>query len=117
MAKNFNAATVDAVITVVDCEAVAAGTFASNPETVEEERKADPNLEHETPTRQELFEDQLACADLVILNKTDLVDAQQQAEVVDLIKKELSRTVKIVQSDGGKFSPDILMGFRSGSRR
>ncbi|MGB3203893.1 MAG: cobalamin biosynthesis protein CobW [Crinalium sp.] len=107
-----NAATVDAVITVVDCEAVAAGTFASNPEAVEEERKADPNLEHETPL-QELFEDQLACADLVVLNKTDLVDAQQQAEVVDLIKKELSRTVKIVQSDGGKLSPDILMGFQA----
>ncbi len=107
-----NAATVDAVITVVDCEAVAAGTFASNPEAVEEERKADPNLEHETPL-QELFEDQLACADLVVLNKTDLVNPQQQAEVVELIKKELSRTVKIVQSDGGKLSPDILMGFQA----
>ncbi|MBW4577433.1 MAG: cobalamin biosynthesis protein CobW [Aphanothece sp. CMT-3BRIN-NPC111] len=107
-----NAATVDAVITVVDCEAVSAGTFASNPEAVEEERKADPNLEHETPL-QELFEDQLACADLVVLNKTDLVDATQQAEVVNLIQKELKRSVKIVPSSGGKLSSDVLMGFQS----
>jgi len=107
-----NAATVDAVITVVDCEAVSEGRFASDPAAVEEERQADPNLEHETPL-QELFEDQLACADLVVLNKTDLVDATQQAEVVDLIQKELSRSVKIVPSAGGQLSPDVLMGFQS----
>jgi cobalamin biosynthesis protein CobW len=107
-----NAATVDAVITVVDCEAVSEGRFASDPDAVAAERQADPNLEHETPL-QELFEDQLACADLVVLNKTDLVDAQQQAEVVDLIQKELSRSVKIVSSHGGQLSPEVLMGFQA----
>ncbi|MFM6139527.1 MAG: GTP-binding protein, partial [Sphaerospermopsis kisseleviana] len=64
-----NAATVDAVITVVDCAAVAAGTFASDLEAIAAQRQEDDSLEHETPL-QELFEDQLACADLVILNKT-----------------------------------------------
>jgi len=29
-------------------------------------------------THSELFEDQLACADLVVLNKTDLVDSSAQ---------------------------------------
>lgn len=107
-----NAATVDAVITVVDCAAVAAGTFASNPEAVEQERIADPNLEHETPL-QELFEDQLACADLVVLNKTDLVDAATQVEVVDLIQQELPRVVKIVESDRGQLNPEILLGIQA----
>jgi cobalamin biosynthesis protein CobW len=107
-----NAATVDAVITVVDCEAVAAGTFASDPEAVDAQRQEDPNLEHETPL-QELFEDQLACADLVVLNKTDLVNATQQAEVVKLIERELSRAVKMVASDRGKLDPAVLLGFQS----
>ena len=62
-----NAATVDAVITVVDCAAVAAGTFASDLDAIAAQRQEDDSLEHETPL-QELFEDQLACADLVILN-------------------------------------------------
>ncbi len=107
-----NAATVDAVITVVDCAAVAAGTFASDLDAIASQRQADDSLEHETPL-QELFEDQLACADLVVLNKTDLVDAQTQAEVEELIKQELPRVVKIVASDYGKLDASILLGFQA----
>lgn len=107
-----NAATVDAVITVVDCAAVAAGTFASDPEAVERDRQADPNLEHETPL-QELFEDQLACADLVILNKTDLVNSTTQAEIIDLVQQEIPRVVKIVPATHGQLDIDILIGFNA----
>jgi len=66
-----NAFTVDAVVTVVDGPAAASGQFAANPQAVDAQRRADPNLDHESPLH-ELFEDQLASADLVILNKTDL---------------------------------------------
>ncbi len=107
-----NAATVDAVITVVDCAAVAAGTFASNPEAVDAQRQADDNLEHETPL-QELFEDQLACADLVILNKTDLVDSQAKAEVEELVKQELPRVVKMIESTNGEIDVSILLGIQA----
>lgn len=107
-----NAATVDAVITVVDCEAVANGTFARDPEAVNIQRQADDNLEHETPL-QELFEDQLACADLVVLNKTDLVDAATQQEVISLIQQELPKPVKIVPSDRSRLDPHILLGFQA----
>lgn len=105
-------ATVDAVITVVDCAAVAAGTFASDPQAVEARRQADDSLEHETPL-QELFEDQLACADLVILNKTDLIDQETKAKVEDLVKQELPRVVKIVESNKGQLDPSILLGFKA----
>ncbi|PLZ99225.1 cobalamin biosynthesis protein CobW [Fischerella thermalis CCMEE 5268] len=105
-------ATVDAVITVVDCAAVAAGTFASDPQAVEAQRQADDSLEHETPL-QELFEDQLACADLVILNKTDLIDQETKAKVEDLVKQELPRVVKIVESNQGQLDPSILLGFKA----
>ena len=106
------AATVDGVITVVDCEAVSTGTIASDLEALEAQRQADPNLDHETPI-QELFEDQLACADLVILNKTDLVDAATQAEVVARVQQELSRSVKIVASQQGQLDPNLLLGFKA----
>lgn len=107
-----NAATVDAVITVVDCEAVSDGRFASNPDEVAAQRQADPSLEHETPL-QELFEDQLACADLVILSKTDLVNAATQAQVVDFIERELPRSVKIVPSDRSQLDPSVILGFQA----
>ncbi|MDB9321693.1 cobalamin biosynthesis protein CobW [Nodularia spumigena CS-591/04] len=106
------AATVDAVITVVDCAAVASGTFASNPEAIAAQRQADDSLEHETPL-QELFEDQLACADLVVLNKTDLVDIETKHQVEELIKQELPRVVKIVASDRGTLDASILLGFQA----
>ncbi|MBE9201473.1 MULTISPECIES: cobalamin biosynthesis protein CobW [unclassified Nodularia (in: cyanobacteria)] len=106
------AATVDAVITVVDCAAVASGTFASNPDAIAAQRQADDSLEHETPL-QELFEDQLACADLVVLNKTDLVDIATKHRVEELIKQELPRVVKIVSSDRGKLDASILLGFQA----
>ncbi len=107
-----NAATVDAVITVVDCEAVAKGTFASDPQAVDTQRQADPNLEHETPL-QELFEDQLACADLVVLNKTDLVDGATQETVLNLIQPELPLGVKIVKSDRKGLDLSILLGIQA----
>lgn len=105
-------ATVDAVITVVDCAAVAAGTFASDPDAVTQQRLADDSLEHETPL-QELFEDQLACADLVVLNKTDLVDESTKVQVEELIKQELPRVVKIVESSSGQIAPSILLGLNA----
>ncbi|MEA5564504.1 cobalamin biosynthesis protein CobW [Anabaena sp. UHCC 0399] len=107
-----NAATVDAVITVVDCAAVAAGTFASDLDAIALQRQADDSLEHETPL-QELFEDQLACADLVVLTKTDLIDAATKSQVEQLVKQELPRVVKMVESDRGQLDPSILLGWQS----
>ncbi|MCC5639128.1 cobalamin biosynthesis protein CobW [Nostoc sp. CHAB 5844] len=107
-----NAATVDAVITVVDCAAVAAGTFASDLEAIAAQRQADDSLEHETPL-QELFEDQLACADLVVLSKTDLVDAEAKAQVEKLVKQELPRVVKMIESDRGQIDSSVLLGLQA----
>jgi cobalamin biosynthesis protein CobW len=106
------AATVDAVITVVDCDAVADGRFASDPVAVDTLRQADDNLDHETPL-QELFEDQLACADLVILNKTDLVNTAQYQATIELINRELPRAVKIVTSDRGIIDPATILGLNA----
>src|SRR5207302_10239463 len=65
--------TVDGVVAVIDAAAAAAGRFASDPDAVARQRAADPAINHDNPL-EEVFSDQLACADLVILNKTDPLD-------------------------------------------
>jgi len=105
-------ATVDGVITVVDCEAISTGRLVGDLDALNAQRQADPNLDHETPI-EELFEDQLACADLVILTKTDLVDRADQAKVESWLKQELRDGVKIVACQDGKISPEILLGFNA----
>lgn len=104
-----NACTVDAVITVVDSPAVAAGTFAAFPEQVDAQRKLDPNLDHESPLH-ELFADQLASADLVILNKADLLDAAALAAVRAEVAEELPPAVKVIEAHGGELPLDVLLG-------
>ncbi len=107
-----NAATVDAVIAVVDAEAVLHGRFASDVALVDAARQADDNLDHETPL-QELFEDQLACADLVIVNKTDLIAADDYTAVLDIINQHTNPAVKIINSDRGQVAPEKILGWEA----
>ncbi|MDJ0511103.1 MAG: cobalamin biosynthesis protein CobW [Crocosphaera sp.] len=107
-----NHATVDGVVTVVDCQALASGTLVGDLEALEAQRKADPNLEHETPI-EELFEDQLACADLVLLTKTDLVEATELSKIKTWLSQELRPGVKVVSCHQGNISPEILLGFNA----
>ncbi|CAG4913171.1 cobalamin biosynthesis protein CobW [Paraburkholderia gardini] len=109
-----NSFTVDAVVTVVDGPAVASGQFAENPLAVDAQRKADPNLDHESPLH-ELFEDQLSAADLVILNKTDLLDESKQREVEALIREEIPSQVKVVRAHMGQLDLHALLGLQSAS--
>ncbi|GAA0836765.1 cobalamin biosynthesis protein CobW [Cupriavidus pauculus] len=109
-----NAFTVDAVVTVVDGPAAAAGQFAANPLAVDAQRRADPNLDHESPLH-ELFEDQLASADLVILNKTDLMDTAQIAAVEALVRPEIPAEVKIVPARAGSLDVNSLLGLNRAS--
>ena len=104
-----NACTVDAVITVVDSPAVAAGTFAAFPDQVDAQRQLDPNLDHESPLH-ELFADQLASADLVILNKADLLSAEALAAVRAEVAEELPPAVKVIEAHGGELPLSVLLG-------
>lgn len=107
-----NACTVDAVITVVDTPAVAAGQFASNPAAVDAQRHADDKLDHSS-TLHELFEDQLSAADLVILSKTDLVDAATIEAVTADVRKEIPAPVKLIRSDASGLGLNLLLGLDS----
>ena len=109
-----SACTVDAVITVVDSPAVAAGTFAAFPDQVDAQRKLDPNLDHESPLH-ELFADQLASADLVILNKTDLISPADLEKVRAEVAEELPPAVKVIEASSGRLPLDVLLGLDAGS--
>ena len=104
-----NVFTVDAVVTVVDTPAAAAGQFAAHPEAVDEQRRADPNLDHESPLH-ELFEDQLGAADLVVLNKSDAVSTADLDKVQAMVREELPAEVKIVHASHGKLPLDVILG-------
>jgi len=101
--------TVDGVIAVVDGAAVAAGRFADDPAAIARQRAEDSSLDHDNPL-EEVFEDQLLCADLVIMNKADLMSGDERRSVVDEIGKTLSRAVKVVETENGKVSLKVLLG-------
>ncbi len=101
--------TVDGVIAVVDGAAVAAGRFADDPVKLAAQRAADSSIDHENPL-EEVYEDQLLCADLVVLNKADLMDAEMTDRVTAEIHATVPRAVKIVATREGRIDPAILLG-------
>ena len=106
--------TVDGVVAVVDGPAVSAGLFAADPEAVQAQRQADDALDHESPL-EELFEDQLACADIVVLNKSDLLDETGMGAVADTVSGELRDGVKMVRSSHGAIDPAVILGLEAGA--
>ncbi|AUX76732.1 MULTISPECIES: cobalamin biosynthesis protein CobW [Sinorhizobium] len=106
--------TVDGVVTVVDSAAVAAGRFADDHDKVDALRVNDDNLDHESPL-EELFEDQLTAADLIVLNKTDLIDAAGLKSVRDEVASRISRKPAMIEAKNGEVAAAILLGLGVGT--
>ncbi|MEO1591881.1 MAG: cobalamin biosynthesis protein CobW [Cyanobacteria bacterium J06632_22] len=107
-----NAATVDGVVTVVDCEALAAGRLVGDIDALDAQRQADDSLDHDTPI-EELFEDQLNCADMVLLTKTDLVSPTDQQRVTRWLRQDLPDSVKVVPCQSGQVATALITGFNA----
>ena len=101
--------TVDGVIAVVDGPAAAAGRFADDPDAVAAQRSADAALDHDSPIA-ELFEDQINCADLIVLNKNDQMDDSAREAAGAQIARELKRAAKVVPASFGMVDPTVLLG-------
>lgn len=109
-----NRVTVDGVVTVVDGAALADGKVAGDLEALASQRKADTALDHDDPI-EEVFEDQIACADLVVLNKCDLLDAAGIKRASDAVSEALPRAVKVFNAAGGKVDALALLGLNVGT--
>lgn len=101
--------TVDGVIAVVDGPALAEGRFAQDHEAVAAQRAADDALDHDTPIA-ELFEDQIACADLVLVNKTDLLGVDAARAVVNRLANAVRAGARVLSIEQGRAPMDVLLG-------
>ena len=106
--------TVDGVVVVVDGAALSEGAVAGDLEALGRQRAADPSLEHDDPI-EEVFADQIACADLVVLNKRDLLDAAQINAALATITRLLPRAVTVVAAANGAIDPAALLGLGIGT--
>jgi cobalamin biosynthesis protein CobW len=101
--------TVDGVVAVVDAAAVRDGLFAENPEAVASQRAADPALDHDSPLA-ELFEEQLGSADLVVVNKADLLAAADWPAVERRVRAELRPGIRLVRGHHAALPIEVLLG-------
>jgi cobalamin biosynthesis protein CobW len=101
--------TVDGVVTVVDGKALAEGRFADDEEALAAQRAEDPNLDHENPI-EELFEDQLNAADMVIVNKQDLLSVSEKSSVDGELRTKVRAGTRIVAASEGVVDLAVLLG-------
>src|ERR1700726_3747772 len=106
--------TVDGVVAVVDGAALAQGRVAADLDALARQRAADIALDHDDPI-EEVFDDQIACADLVVLNKRDLLDEAALDVAVAAVRRALPRAVTVVTAADGKVDPVALLGLGVGT--
>lgn len=104
--------TVDAVISLADATAVAAGQFAPDLEALERQRMSDESLDHETPLS-EVFEDQIFCADIVLLTKADLASPKEMLVAKKKISGITVRTLPVIEVVNGKVDPRLILGLEA----
>lgn len=104
--------TVDGVVALADAEAVAAGRFAPDVAAVDAQRAADASLDHETPLS-EVFEDQISCADIVLLSKADLAGEAGLAAARAVIEAEMPRRLPILPMTDGVIDPRVILGLQA----
>jgi len=104
--------TVDGVIALADAEAVAAGRFASDVAAVDAQREADDSIDHETPLS-EVFEDQISCADIILLTKPDLAGPDGVEKAKAIIEREAPRKLPVIEVAEGAVDPRVILGLEA----
>ncbi len=105
--------TVDGVVAVVDGRALAEGRVAADLDALAAQRAADESLDHDDPI-EEVFEDQIACADLIVLSKSDLIDQEGRARAERMVSEHLRPAVRVIPVRDGKVDPKVVLGLGLG---
>jgi cobalamin biosynthesis protein CobW len=100
---------VNGVVTVVDGEALAAGAVVADPAVLEAQRQADPSLDHATAI-DELFAQQLASADLVLISRADRVDASGLEQVRTRLDGLIRPGTPVLPMVRGAVAPELVLG-------
>ncbi|MGB1776684.1 MAG: cobalamin biosynthesis protein CobW [Synechococcus sp.] len=100
---------INGVVTVVDGEALAGGSPVADPQALEQQRRDDPSLDHLTAI-DELFEDQLQAADLVLMSRADRVSEAALSSVVDQLKAGTRAGTPTLPMQNGRVDPEIVLG-------
>ena len=100
---------VNGVVTVVDGEALSAGSPVGDPAALERQRQEDPNLDHLTAI-DDLFRDQLEAADLVLISRSDRLDSSQ----LDAVRRQITPGVRsgtgTLPISHGTVDPELVLG-------
>ena len=104
--------TVDGVIALADAEAVSSGQFAPNIAGVKAQRELDNSIDHETPLS-EVFEDQIACADLILLTKAELASTSDKKKAKRVIANNTIRHPPIIEVVEGQIDPRLILGLEA----
>ncbi|SBO42311.1 cobalamin biosynthesis protein CobW [Cyanobium sp. NIES-981] len=100
---------VNGVVTVVDGEALAQGAVVADPGALEAQRQADPSLDHASAI-DELFAEQLECADLVLVSRADGLDAAGLERVRRRVEALVRPGTPIVPMERGRIDPALVLG-------
>ena len=99
---------VNAVVTVVDGEALAAGHVVGDASAVEAQRRADPSLDHLTAL-EDLFADQLEAADLVLVSRADLLAPEELEAVRGRLNPHLRSGTTVLLMARGSIDPQVVL--------
>jgi len=100
---------VSGVVTVVDGEALAAGSVVGDPAALEAQRRADPSLDHLTAI-DDLFADQLEAADLVLLSRADRLSPDQIQQLSSQVRAQARPGVSVLPMQRGEVPAALLLG-------
>ena len=97
------------VVTVVDGEALNAGSPVGDPAALERQRQEDPSLDHLTAI-DDLFKDQLEAADLVLISRSDRLDAASTESVRQNLAGRVRPGAGILAISRGIVDPELVLG-------
>jgi len=100
---------VNGVVTVVDGEALSAGSPVGDPDALERQRQEDQSLDHLTAI-EDLFEDQLQAAGLVLISRSDQLQPSELARVVQTIEPRVRPGAGTLAMSRGEIDPALVLG-------
>lgn len=99
----------DGVVTLVDGPALAQGYVVGDEAALEAQRQADEELDHESPI-DELFEDQIGAANLILISKSDMCSEDDIATVKDKLLAELEHPTPTITISKDNVPVSAILG-------